>query len=855
MPHSLTVRRWAWIVALSVVAAACFEIFLAYAWTFGWRRSILDTVPTWTLWTLTLALVTVLLWSLLEPLNIHARQLRYARRYPPVWMAVVIGFVLVAARRWLDPDVLRPAVWVAVPFWVVLITSLAGVIAWTLTRTERVARRVEPKGASVTPASTTDQWPMLAAWAHAERPSELDLFDHRRIAGRLARILSEPLPSDQSIALIGEFGSGKTTVLRWIEVDLQASTNPRVLVSWVTCWGLSDSTSAAVLIIERLVETLQTAIDVTAIRGLPEAYRRMLAPEKLRPLERFLGTDHEQDVLRRLRRLPAILELLNVRVVLFVEDADRAPGAGFDPTQLERLLWILKELRCITFVLALSRQATIDVTKLCDHIERLPRLGVERVRQTLRTLRTHCENDFHYIRPLAGRSASDPLELDSSVMSYVRARIGRKGPVEAMAGLLPTPRHLKHLIRRVERTWRSLHGEVNINDLIILTALREGAPGVHDFLVWNIETAREEAQEFAQAPKLLHDQWKKRLAEDPESALASSLVDALQIRQLSESVSTAPQRVQSDEPNDYFRRMLSEELDQGTLRDQEVLREIYDWKRQRSPVMVQRLAAATERRDRYVDLWEYFSAEITNEELNELIGTLFEKYLARRAPDIQMPALMSCWRQRNRRHDRAIVPVERLQAMIRQALPVSLPMANDLYYFWASVHYGPFTGEDRTRVRLDVVAAAKQMYSDGQKLTEAVSVAHEESHLWAIRGLIQPRDQEEPASELQDLSEWQWLGPVLLDAVPQNPRLLLGQMARVVGEVNRLLRTEGGLQEVYELRTDRVQALFADRAAEALLALTTAPVVEADWILRAASIQSAKLLAATRSEPAGESTA
>jgi hypothetical protein len=139
---------------------------------------------------------------------------------------------------------------------------------------------------------------------------------------------------------------------------------------------------------------------------------------------------------------------------------------------------ILKDLPCITFVLALSRKSPIDVAKLCDHIELLPQMNVQRVRDILRTLHTHCEADFDFIRPSGHEQNADPLELNAAhngLLSYLRAGAGEIGSVQAIASLLPTPRLLKHLIRRVDRVWTSLYGEVHLNDLIILSALREGA--------------------------------------------------------------------------------------------------------------------------------------------------------------------------------------------------------------------------------------------------------------------------------------------------------------------------------------------------------------------------------------------
>src|SRR5207249_4028765 len=141
--------------------------------------------------------------------------------------------------------------------------------------------------------------------------------------------------------------------------------------------------------------------------------------------------------------------------VLFIEDADRTPGTDFDPTKLERLLWILKDLKCVTFVLALSRESVLDVSKLCDHVEVLPHLNATRVTGALKQLRDHWVRDFDYITPTPRSRRSDPLALDwngGTLAGYIRTLKGTSSPPDAIAQLLRTPRRLKHAIGRVDVT-------------------------------------------------------------------------------------------------------------------------------------------------------------------------------------------------------------------------------------------------------------------------------------------------------------------------------------------------------------------------------------------------------------------
>ena len=258
--------------------------------------------------------------------------------------------------------------------------------------------------------------------------------------------------------------------------------------------------------------------------------------------------------------------------------------------------------------------------------------------------------------------------------------------------------------------------------------------------------------------------------------------------------------------------------------------------------MLAELVAAKKGHERYVDIWEYLSSQVPNERLNEIIDALFDQHIALRPADARMPALMSCWRQRNKRHDKQIVGPSHLLALIRRALPVTLPLANDLYYFWASVRYGPFTADDRVEVRRGMVAAARECLVDPARLVAAVDVPDmEEAHRWSLRHLIDPADQDESPSELRQLAEWQWLAPVLLEAAKENPTLILGETARIVGKLRQHMHVNTGPSEAYELQLDRVKNIFGSRTEELLNHLATANAGD-DWILVEARKQCATAL-------------
>jgi hypothetical protein len=313
---------------------------------------------------------------------------------------------------------------------------------------------------------------------------------------------------------------------------------------------------------------------------------------------------------------------------------------------------------------------------------------------------------------------------------------------------------------------------------------------------------------------------------------------------LAERTSHRLQSVQEAEPTDYFRRILSEEIDPGDLRDQTVLRDIAAWVNGEANTMVDQLAAATERYERYVTIWEYFASQITDERLNALIDTLFERHLQTRPVEARMPALMACWRIRNRRHRKSIAGPKRVESMMLRALPVSLPLANDVYYFWASIKYGPFDTSDRADVRRAFVSAVQRQFQTVEGLLQSVALYTDERGLWSLYHLIEPPDQEESPSEIRGLAAWNWLAPVLMAAVPINPAAALGQIARLIGRIDHsIAAAEGKTISTYSIEPDRLRTFFGPHAADALEALMAASSAE-DSILADAARQSAPLLSA-----------
>ena len=225
----------------------------------------------------------------------------------------------------------------------------------------------------------------------------------------------------------------------------------------------------------------------------------------------------------------------------------------------------------------------------------------------------------------------------------------------AITDLLTTPRNLKHFVRDIDRAWEALRGEIELDDLIVLTALRHGAPEAFDFIVVNAATARSkplnEEHSAGTAVKTVRAHWGSLRNSLTKPTAVQMLVDALELRQLRSDqtlfVQSLPQGIHNDGPVDYLGRILAARIPPGEIRDQEVLRDIESWKSSVSAQMLKRLVASTHEADQYVDIWEHYDCHLSEDQLIEVATGLITDAVNRLRANASMnhPAMHAVWRR------------------------------------------------------------------------------------------------------------------------------------------------------------------------------------------------------------------
>jgi hypothetical protein len=818
----LTLWRWGSVMSLGIVGALVFELALAIGWHYA--RPLAEPTQWFHSWFVDVGIAGALLvvaFIAAEPIRFRSRHFRYMHRYPPLWFSIVLAVEVAGLIEIRYPSA-QPSL---LPLWrqldIVLPLILAAIIGASL--------RQRPwrwkKGDDTTPQiAASVSWDVLREWFRREEPLTHgpDLLGHKPIAERICRALAEH--TNPSIALIGPMGSGKSSILNTVKRNIERQTAPFTIVAEFNCWAMPKPEDAPRVALERAIGALDSVIDAQAVRRLPATYERLLAAEPTGKIGKLLGLDDVPDAADHLRMLSPLLDAIDARLLLIIEDAERA-GDTFETRPLERLLWTLRNIDRVSFILSFDgRRVQFDYPKLCDTIERVPQVTVDRVEEILAQAYAQWLTISKGSIDAMSEPRKDRLGLEDVTNPMNRYMRRTRGDTvsDAISRLLTSPRNLKHFVRDVDRAWNNLRGEVELNDLIVLTALRHGAPAVFDFIVENADAARSERKEddgFAGAAvKTVKKRWEALRESQPTPTHIQTLVDILDLPQLTSHAFTtqsSPQGIHNDEPVDYLGRILAGQLLPGELKDQDVLRDMEEWKTSRSGPMIGKLVSATSDDEQYVKVWEHYAARrLSEDELIDVAQTLIRDLLARDRADstIQHPAMIAVWRRCNRRVERN-TKTEWLADQIRSVLPASLGFGTELFQYFGSTRHGIVDADARAKLRAAVVDRAKASLTDPASLLASLGTVHE----YPLTRLIYPPPTDEPADTVE-LEHWAWLVPIIIDAAKINPDRIIPDIAVLVGDTVHGFRT-GQFEQRYKLKREWLTKIFGDRSDDVIALL------------------------------------
>lgn len=459
---------------------------------------------------------------------------------------------------------------------------------------------------------------------------EQDLFGHmtvaRRIAIRLDAIVSRSVNSPPTMALVGDLGSGKSTILELTKCQLRErhGTDGPVVVN-VSLWQFETPQAALRGILDAIIDALAGHVSTVSLTGLSGRYVEAVeklggfwaaANALLKPSSRPEGI---------LARIDHVALAADIHVVLWIEDLERFAGGGRKEdgantkrkaaarlNPIQAMLFHLQRRKHVSVVVATTSLTTqIDLQKISRYVEEVPPLRPQSVWRLLHKFRKSWLEQLQnegYLDSVEKRDADyDGLDLpDLRSHELIRYQIGEMGSAVsvpwAISFLCQTPRQLKLALRHCHEVWASLKGEIDPDDVLVMAILRFAEPEIFALVRDNIPSLRTGIVQGHETPSLERFQ---RLLEGIQKDHQPKRKEAVQL--IMNAVfpgwkGKAEQRWRFERPQglailnevqpDYWSRYMAAWPISNEESDQPVLRSIHAWQDGRDSDLPGRLSTS-----------------------------------------------------------------------------------------------------------------------------------------------------------------------------------------------------------------------------------------------------------------------
>jgi hypothetical protein len=347
----------------------------------------------------------------------------------------------------------------------------------------------------------------LIDWLYDESPicnSLHDRWGRTQIINRVVSRLNSEKTYNRGECILGDYGSGKSSVISLIEEKLKNLSTQNKDNDWIICrfdsWGRIDNAKQAQeLILEKMIESIGEHTSISALNNLPQRY-----------LDALQGNDAWWNTLfsifnasslepeSQLGKIDNILSAIDKKLLLVIEDLDRNTDCNKLSLEIVPLLDRLRELKQVKFIITLGYEEHLSstITRITNFREDLTTHEHEKLDFILKEFREFSLNetakedkyidgviDRAYWPLVDGRAGAQGTIYYST--SYMRDDIYREAYL-AIKHYLSNPRTLKYCLRATHSAWAKIHGEVNFDDLLCLNIIKHTEPQAFDFIIRNI---------------------------------------------------------------------------------------------------------------------------------------------------------------------------------------------------------------------------------------------------------------------------------------------------------------------------------------------------------------------------------
>ncbi len=808
-------KRWFDIIALAVVVFLLYLVLKPLIGKLGnWVTQFAENngiIVSILVVIFLLASIWILLWRLGATHfgRLNKSNIKTFISWPPIWLSIILSLWALLP---LKDYTFVPIVITSVIFFLCLPTGWF--IRW-LDQQLTQKKKHKPQQSQPTESfhEISKDPKKLIPWIRKEEAIKVpdqDSFDMSAQARNISRLLLQsPL---KKIALVGEYGSGKSSILNMVDYYLKPE-NRKLLnqnigqdkevlvdekVDVITCkidgWGFAKG-STAEHILECAINELGKHVDVSGLRTVPEQYAAAMgsADNVFLKIIAALATCWKSP-LNILKRMDRVLIAIDKRLIIFLEDVDRNKNDEVFFNEIAALLDSLRQLRNVSFVLAIGQKYDAEeiLIKTAEYVENVPRLNRFDVLKALESFRTYCIALCPDITSKIHKEfKSDRIGWDRSEMIQAVAGMydDLSKPIDAIVELTSNPRVLKHTLRRTLTGWEKLAGEIDFDDLLIVNVLKVVDERIFSFIDKHITrlcalATDNKKEEQGELRNKLESEYKSATENHKYDIKAvQELLDALFPKFISGSMTdellrrdlTSYQHVANDEPTKYWERIKRGELYYNEIPDCKILEALtqrdkdFDSRVLGDIEITEPLSSA----GMAFEKARQFKKVIPSGSLQKAASKKFDKTLKKhgnKASSEVCPAAGS-WYMLKPEHTDGYWQKWLLEE-IKKALPVSLRYANDLYEYWFCPKHN-LGGDLRARV----VESAKEIFENAPAL---LARALDPDYIWSVFNFTYKFAEKNKDTHTIASKQWRWLGETLIEAAADNPQIIGVQIAAMV---------------------------------------------------------------------------
>lgn len=652
--------------------------------------------------------------------------LRHFRSYPPLWVAILVGLACwstlhIAAGRLSPADSIRHELDDSAHLALIIAAALFAGLLIAIIAQPLLFNRTRDAHASIddTPQSATPlrerSFEELCDWLNTDDPindQNDDLFGSAAIARRIASRLREAQNGEApTMALIGPQGSGKSSVRNLVENALLG--DPNICFVHLSLWPYDSAEAAVRGILDAAISGLARHVNVLALRGLSDAYAAAIESTSgsLSALARFLRADASPEQV--VARFSQIARTAGIRMVLWIEDLERFSGGGQlsesdrEIREAERLgpvralLYLIDQAKSVTVVLAdTSLRTRFDLSKIARFVERMPAVERETVTEIVQFIRSTCLDGYpkHIDNPAKPRPTDDLGDASPRVgiRRYLEEHSNKQSDLrDALAIVLDNPRAFKQCLRLALATWKRMPGEVELDSVIVASALRTAYPDILQEIDTHIAAFRGGLVDrvgIGGDKGRVHPAIKRikavlsRDSDHRKSGAVERLVlflfpaFSLDERAGERDYLRRPQALCEDRHADYWRRYLTSECVPEHVSDQAALRSICGWLEGGQSDLVQRITDP----NRSAQI-QSFVRLFKRRDLLRLLSEVVDELELQSASDwedgVDAPGIVSLWLMLATKPTESGDVYQTLLGLVQRTSASNLPLAHALSFY------------------------------------------------------------------------------------------------------------------------------------------------------------------------------